>query len=332
MRHIFVLLIVVCFLACSGQESKMNGVSFVAAPNPITIENVQPVVEVGANWAAVMPFGFIKSLDSPQLSFNLEQQWWGEREDGTQKTIELLNEKNIQVMLKPQIWVWHGEFTGDIDMQTESQWKAFEKSYEDFILTYARLAEVSKVPILCIGTELHTFVQKRSEYWSLLITKIKSIYKGKLTYAENWDQIARVPFWNQMDYIGIDAYFPLSDQKNPTIEDLQNGWISHKKNIIALSNSNSKPILFTEYGYRSVDYTAKAPWDSQHKENQVNLKAQEEALRVLYQEFWNEPWFAGGFLWKWFHNHNVSGGHENNRFTVQNKPAEQLIKSFYEKK
>ena len=30
-----------------------------------------------------------------------------------------------------------------------------------------------------------------------------------------------VTFWDELDFIGIDAYFPLSDKKSPTIEDLE---------------------------------------------------------------------------------------------------------------
>ncbi len=59
------------------------------------------------------------------------------------------------------------------------------------------------------------------------------------------------------------------------------------------------------------------------------MDAQSVALEVLYDEFWQEDWFAGGFLWKWFHNHELAGGENNDRFTPQNKPAESLVRDFY---
>ena len=90
-----------------------------------------------------------------------------------------------------------------------------------------------------------------------------------------------------------------------------------------------KPILFTEYGYRSVDFTAKQPWDSERIEGHVNLSGQFNAFQALFDEFWNEDWFAGGFIWKWHMNHENSGGLTNNRFTPQNKPVEDLIKKQY---
>ena len=35
-----------------------------------------------ANYAAVMPFGFIRSLDDPNIIFNTERQWYGETKAG----------------------------------------------------------------------------------------------------------------------------------------------------------------------------------------------------------------------------------------------------------
>lgn len=332
MKYIFLLLLAFIFCTCAGQGPKINGISFVGAPEEITAVEIDPVVEVNANWAAVMPFGFIKNLETPTVVFNIERQWWGERRDGAKKTIELLHDRGIKVMLKPQIWVWRGEFTGNISMKSEKDWKTLEKSYEDFILLYAVLAEEMQVPILCIGTELHTFVQTRPEFWNQLITKIRSVYKGELTYAENWDQFDKVPFWDQLDYIGVDAYFPVSHSKTPTVEELKEGWQKHKNDIITIQTKMKKPVLFTEYGYRSVHFTGKEPWDSSRFDGKVDLEGQNNALTALYQEFWNEPWFAGGFLWKWYHNHNKVGGEHNNRFTIQNKPSEQLIKEFYSTK
>ena len=36
----------------------------------------------------------------------------------------------------------------------------------------------------------------RPKYWYHLIEKIKAIYSGQLTYAENWDSYQTVPFFD----------------------------------------------------------------------------------------------------------------------------------------
>ena len=139
-------------------------------------------------------------------------------------------------MVKPQIWIWKGQFTGHISMDSEEQWRIFEDSYASFILTYAKTAEEIKADIFCIGTELENFVNKRPAYWKDLIQRIKKIFKGKLTYAANWDEFKRVSFWGEIDFIGVDAYFPLSDEKSPTVQELEIGWEPHKNEVIKIQS------------------------------------------------------------------------------------------------
>ncbi len=318
------------FSSCAGQREMVNGVSFVGGPNEIDEEQTNSVVEVNANWVSLMPFGFIRNIHAPEVRFNESGQWWGERKEGVAKTAKFFHDKGIKVMVKPQIWVWRGEFTGTIEMQNEEDWKLFETNYEQFILEYAQLATEIKAEMLCIGTELNKFVSTRPEFWKKLITNVRKVYAGKLTYAENWDAFAKVPFWEALDYVGVDAYFPLSEERTPSLERLKQGWQSHKEDIVEVYQKTKRPVLFTEYGYRSTDYAGKEPWDSSYEESNVNLDAQKNGLQALYEEFWGEDWFAGGFVWKWFDSHERSGGTKDTRFTPQNKPAEALIKQHYQ--
>lgn len=332
MRKFIVPFLSLLLFACSATPPKklsINGISFVASKEAVNQSHITPVVNVNANYAAVMPFAFIRDLTSPEVAYNSNRQWYGETKQGSKQYIEELKNNNIKIMLKPQLWVWRGEFTGNIEMNSEEDWKTFEKSYAKFILDYAQVAEDNHVEIYCIGTELNKFISLRPLYWKQLIEDVKTIYKGKLTYAENWDTFVNVPFWNELDFIGIDAYFPLSDEQNPTREALISGWRVHKEKIESLSKQLKKQIIFTEYGYRSVDFNAKEPWDSNRKNNAVNLNAQSTALDVLYDQFWEEDWFAGGFLWKWYHDHEKAGGEKNSRFTPQNKPAEEIVRTQY---
>ncbi|MDO1501549.1 glycoside hydrolase [Winogradskyella maritima] len=328
------LLIFLCFAiglsSCTSQVEKINGVSFVAYGSPVDSTHTTPVVtQVNANYATVMPFGFIRDLANPEIHHNTERQWFGETRAGTKQYAEELRKLNIKIMIKPQIWIRRGEFTGFLNMESEADWLKLEEEYDEFILEYADLAEEIDAEIFCIGTELENFIDKRPEYWNSLIKKIRAIYKGKLTYASNWDEFKRTPFWSQLDFIGIDAYFPVSDEQTPSFEKCMEGWKRHVPVIQGLSESVQKPILFTEYGYRSVDYTGKEPWKYDRDMTEVNLQAQVNASKALYETFWDKDWFAGGFIWKWFINYEKAGGPENNQFTPQNKPVEETIKYYY---
>lgn len=331
MKASIFLFLVAIFLqiSCKSQNQKINGLSFVASRDQIDSTHINPVLKVHANFVSLMPFGSIKDVASPEIKFNTGREWFGETKNGLLQYAKEFQKKEVKIMVKPQIWVWRGEFTGLIEMQTEVQWQILEESYSAFILTYAKAAQEINAEIFCIGTELEKFVLNRPSYWQKLILEIRKVYHGKLTYAANWDEYKRVPFLADLDYIGIDAYFPLSDQKTPTVKELEIGWKPHKEEMMSIQKQYNKPILFTEFGYRSVDYNAKQPWFVDRFEGNINLQAQVNGLQVLHNQFWNEEWFAGGFIWKWFHKHEEVGGIENNRFTPQNKPAEELLRKLY---
>ncbi len=315
--------------SCDAQPSKINAVSFVASGDKAVKENVDAVVSIHANYATVMPFGFIRDLQSPTIKHNTDKQWFGETKAGIIQYAGLLREQDIRVMVKPQIWIWRGEFTGYLKMNTEEEWKELEDSYTSFILTYAEAAQEINADIFCIGTELEQFIVVRPAYWTQLISEVKKVYSGKLTYAANWDEYKRVPFWKELDYIGIDGYFPVSEEKTPTVAQAREGWQAWKLEMKQVSEANNKPILFTEYGYRSIDFAGKEPWVSDHRLPGVNLEAQTNLMTALYEELYPEPWFKGGFIWKWFIDDASVGGLENNRFTPQNKPVEQVIQEYF---
>jgi len=51
-----------------------------------------------------------------------------------------------------------------------------------------------------------------------LIKKIREVYRGKLTYAAEGINAKNIEFWDALDYIGIDAYFALTDKINPYLK------------------------------------------------------------------------------------------------------------------
>lgn len=331
LQHLKMLILTLLLTSCQGQnpKDKINGISLVASRETFSAMHIQPILDVNANSVAVMPFAFMESLSSPDLKFNTERQWQGERLDGARETTKLLQSQGLKVMVKPQIWIRKGAFTGNIKMTSEDDWVKFETNYEDYILLYAKMAAEEKVEMFCLGTELFEFANERTAFWEQLIKKVRKIYNGKLTYAENWDKVEKVKFWRELDLIGVDAYFPLHYDKSPNMEELRASWKPHKDQLKELAAKEDKQILFTEYGYRNTDYATKHPWDSSREETSMNNQLQSDALMALYQEFWKEDWFAGGYLWKWFHDNERAGGTQDNQFTPQNKPAVDVVKGFY---
>ena len=147
------------------------------------------------------------------------------------------------------------------------------------------------------------------------------------------DSKIKESFWDKLDYIGIDSYFPLVADKTPQIDELIVAWQPIVEKLEKFSNKNNKQILFTEFGYMSIDYTAWHNWENEkNRENlNVNLQAQVNAFEALFQSLWNKKWMAGGFIWKWHSSYSKVGGNENKEYTPQRKPVEATINKWYEK-
>ena len=308
--------------------SKITGVSFAGSKELIDSVDLISVKKIHAKWITLMPYGFIRDGEK-EIKHDSNWQWVGETSQGIVSDIQMSKRQGLKVMLKPHVWISRGEYTGEFKLASDSAWVKFESSYSQYILDFARIAEKEQVELFCIGTEWRAFVKERPLFWDSLIKKTKKVYSGKITYAANWDEYGETPFWNDLDYIGVNAYFPLSDSEKPLRAVLEKAWEPILAEMGSLSYSVKKQILFTEYGYRSIEGTTIRPWEF-YTEGVVSMGEQEVALDALLYKHWDKTWFAGGFLWKWFNKHPQRGGEENAGYTIQNKPAELVVKKYYE--
>ncbi len=297
----------------------------VAPVNPIDKTVLKPIVNVNANSVALMPYAFF-SVDNPEVRYNQHEQHWGENIEGVAGCIQLAHKNNLSVMVKPHLWIGRGIYTGTFRLNTENNWKIWEESYRKYMLHFATVADSMKAEIFCIGTELGATIKERPGFWSSLIDTLRKAYHGKLTYAANWDDYKHFPFWEKLDYIGVDAYFPLNTDETPTVNSLKESWIKYIDELQKISMQYKRPVLFTEYGYRNVDHSTSEPW--KENEGNQNDEAQSNALEAFYQSFAGKKWFAGGYIWKWY----VEKSRHRKRdidFTPQERPALQVIENWY---
>jgi len=109
-----------------------------------------------------------------------------------------------------------------------------------------------------------------NEYWVNLIKDTRKHFKGKLLYAANFDNFHEVDFWHKLDFIGINAYFPLRDynetkDSEDMYEILLSGWEQVFQKIEQFrrdNNLNHKKVIFTELGYTYKNNSTIEPWNS----------------------------------------------------------------------
>ncbi len=241
----------------------------------------------------------------------------------------------IKIMLKPHIWLLKsndGKFRADIEMKNNEDWEEWFSSYKKTIKNYALLAETLKIDQFCIGTELEKTIQIRPDDWFILISEIKEIYSGQITYAANWNnEYEIVPFWKELDFIGIQAYFPLrSDKDDLDLKSLESKWKIYSNKLEQFSEKEGKPILFTELGYRSIKGSSIRPWrwnEFGDYFRKISKKEQYLAYQAFFNVIWDKEWFQGVHIWEWQANRNSSGN--NTSFTIENKPVLDLVSQIF---
>ncbi len=333
-RYLFIpaILLIVVFFEFKKPISiteRIYGVSLVAPRDSVDDQSLMEASNIGAGWVAIIPFGFIGD-STGTVHFNTPRQWWGERTEGIEAVVGMARKQNLRIMLKPHVWIRGQGWPGDYQPSTAEEWSIWESTYRDYILFNAELANRLGVELFCVGTEFRKTATLRPEFWRGLIADVRKKYRGKLTYAANWDNFENIEFWDDLDYMGIDAYFPVSEERVPGSESLSAGWEEPVEAMAAAFDRWEKPILFTEFGYRSVDYAADGHWKHDYDAMPENMEAQAAAYQGLFDHTWNQPWMAGGFLWKW--HMSVPERYRarlQREYTPQGKPAEKVIKEAF---
>lgn len=331
-KFITPLLLLGLLISCLSNKSsidhtKIKGFAFAGSSYNMDSLEVTEIKNIGSNWVCWMPYAYV--LNDGRLIDTSSRQWWGESYAGVKQCIQWSKSHNLKVCVKPHIWFLNGTFSGDFSCQSEAEWQKFEASYRNYILKFAELADHEKAELFCIGVEFKTFIKQRPLFWKSLISEVRKIYSGKITYAANWDNYDKVPFWNQLDIIGIDAYFSYSDQETPTVSELKKSMEDQSDQLEVFSKQNNKPISFLEYGFRSKNNCCYKPYEH-HNSNSANYLCQQNAYKAFFDTFYSKHWFKGGFIWKWFASKHYKEEGEDG-YTIKGKPVMETIKAAFSK-
>ena len=296
---------------------------------------ISDLVRNNIEWVAVIPFLYQEDEQTKAMNVPEAVGSWSRRDSVFIRSINNLHARNIRVHLKPHLWMNSG-WRSNINFNSKGDWDIWFESYRKNMLHYARLAEELKVGLFCVGTELRTSLKNQEKDWVSLIKEIKAIYKGKLTYAANWDdKFDQADFWNELDYIGVQAYFPLTQKKNPNLMEIKQGWEKHMEKLENIALTYGKPILFTEVGYKSEASATIKPWEwgsfLSILYKQKSDKTQQLAYEAMFQQFWGKDWFSGSYIWQWDTRTSAENAPKDLDFSPRFKPAQNTMAKWYGK-
>jgi len=295
-------------------------------------EKIKPALDslavLNVNALAIVPYTYMRDPNKP-TELPIPTDAGSENDWATICSLREADKRGWFTLLKPQIWIGGGLWPGDVDFLTEEDWDTFFSNYEFWIMHYALLAERENVDALCLGTELVKTTRKHPDRWRAIIRNVRAVYGGQLTYAANWgEEFDNFTFWDDLDAVGLNSYYPLSEKDSPTDEELLAGARRWFEMAAKVSQASDRPLWLTEVGYRAVGEA----WKNPHAEANGRVSdpaAQARCYRAMLTAAAETPELTGMFLWKWPSYLGVKNRRNpGTEFCVGGKPAATIFKEY----
>ena len=283
-----------------------------------TTQATNDIAGVGATWIQFTPTwkmatGTSSTIDSA----------WTVTDAGLVSAIDFAHSKGLKIMLKPHVDPQDGTNRWEVNPSDRAAWF---NSYQAMITHYATIAERNGVEEFSVGCELTTMSGSADRgAWLTIIDAIKSIYSAPLVYAATVDEYSNVSFWDQLNFIGVDAYFPLSTTPTTDVSALKAAWIPIRDRMSAFAFDVGRQIVFTEAGYPSLVGAAVEPWNNNYSQT-PSQPEQAAAYEALLATFSGQPWWAGVFWWSWWTDNGVYGPLDH---AIGGKRAESVLRKWW---
>ncbi len=288
----------------------------------------------GVNWVSLTPFGRVGTLEGRGVDPTFEAPHARNRDD-LGRAIDQAHARGLRVLVVPHLWVESGDWRAQIDPKSEEGWRVWAASYERYVLAWAAVAEEHHAEMLAIGVELRSWVTtERVALMRPLLHRIRRAYRGMLTYSANWDDASDTLIWNDVDMIGINAFYPLADGPGATRAAMLERARGIARDVTALGARYRKPVYFAEMGYTTRPDPAWKPWewpeDLGHPT--VDEGAQATATQALLTPFLAERGFAGFFVWRVYADPDDVSQEPAFGFSPRGKHAERVLRQLWKRR
>ena len=285
----------------------------------------------GTTWVALTPFGRVMNLRPTGVDLTFEAPFEKNRADII-RAIDMAHRRGLRVFLVPHLWVENGEWRADIDPGSDEAWAEWMDAYEQFLLTWVEVAKEAGVDLVSVGVELRSWATTtRAPQLVDMIRRVRQIYPGPVTYSANWDDAHDTVIWGELDVIGINAFFPLTDKEDANLSELMEGGSRVANQVRELSQTWSRPVLFTEIGYTTRRDPALRPWEWPDGMTDVVVDqfAQALAYTALLAPLIDEPAFAGFFVWRVYADPDDVSQEAEWGFSPRGKLAELVVRDAF---
>jgi hypothetical protein len=254
---------------------------------------------LGVNWVAIHPYAGIRadgSLHCRELDPRAPPEWIA-------RPIREAHARGLSILVVPLVAQWGSPWRhrGEIAFADEAALARFFADYERFVTDLASCARDADA--FAVASELDGLAP-HEERWRAVIAALRRTTGARLAWAASWNHVESVPFWDALDCIGVQAYYPLSAAEDPGFDELLGAWRPILAELRELSTRSGKPVVFTEIGYPCSLAAAREPWSFAEQRGSERARAEALQVRCLEAAFAAiEPeraWLRGAILWKWF--------------------------------
>lgn len=289
------------------------------------------VVRWGGNWVSLTPFGRTFDLKPSGVDLTFEAPF-EETRRAVLDAIRMAHGHGLRVLLVPHLWVETGQWRAEIDPGTEDGWARWASGYGDFLLAWAEVARQGGADMLSVGAELRSWVTgARAVSFIELVRAVRRIYPGPITYSANWDDVEQTVILGDLDAIGVNAFYPLTDREHTSFADLLRGGDRIASQVKALFQQWHRPVLFTEIGYTTRPDPALRPWEWPDKMTKVKVDqvAQALAYKALIAPLIELPEFMGFFVWRVYSDPDDMSQEAEWGFSPRGKLAELAVRDAF---
>ncbi len=285
----------------------------------------------GATWVSITPFGRTLDLHPTGVDLTFEAPFEQNRRD-VLAAIRMAHAQGLRVLLVPHLWVESGGWRAEIDPGSDEAWQRWAEGYGRFLLAWAEVAREGEADMLSVGVELRSWVTTaRAPSFIDLVRQVRQIYPGPLTYSANWDDVDQTVILGDLDVIGINAFYPLTDKEDAGLPELLKGGRQVASRVRKLSAEWQRPVLFTEIGYTTRADPAIRPWEwpDSMKNVKVDQRAQALAFEGLVAPLLDEPSFLGFFVWRIYADPDDQSQEAEWGFSPLGKQAELVVRDAF---
>lgn len=299
--------------------------------SPAFERGLDEAVRLGATWISLTPFGRAADLQTTGVDKTFELPF-AQNQRAVARAVQQAHARGLRVLLVPHLWVEDGGWRAEIDPPSDEGWQRFATGYRSFVLAWAKVAKDAHVDMLAVGVELRSWLTTtRAPSFYPILRDIRAAYPGPLTYAANWDDADQTVIWSELDVIGINAFYPLTDKPNATDAELAAGGREVAKKVEELAALWQKPVMFNEFGYTARTDPALRPWEwPEHLSGvKVDAPAQAAAYRGLLTGMLGAPSLVGAFVWRLYADPDDLSQEAEWGFSPRGREAELALRDAY---